>query len=89
MLIWPSAVDRFRPRSITRAGRLRRPLIASAAQERGNLLVHRTLQDQTSSQSAQLRQVLTPLTQPFRQLILDLQLEPNARRDSRYSFHLA
>jgi hypothetical protein len=90
MQISPSAVwIGFRPRPVARAGGRRRPLIASAAQERSHFLVDSSLQDQPSSQPTQLRQVLALVAEAAGQQLLDLLLQSSTRGDSRYPVHLA
>ena len=90
MLISPSAVwIGFGRVPVARARRRRRTLVARTAQECGDFLIDRSLQDEPGSQPAQFRQVLALVAEPVGQHFLDLLFEPNTRGDSRYPSHLA
>jgi hypothetical protein len=58
-----------------------------SAKEGGHFFIDGTLQDQAGSQPAKLGEVLPILAQPAGQQLLNLLLQPSARRDPRYSFH--
>src|SRR5881227_3619934 len=81
-----SSLDRLWTRPVARARGRHGPFVPGSTQEGRHFLFDGALQHQPSTQTAQFGQVLTVLTQPTAQQLVNLRLKSSARG---YSFHLA